>query len=482
LEQPWSRRFSCSEQDKELRVRLPAAAVFETGVRKTDERTLDREQISILLVPDLGTAPVARHAEMLRRLHALPDAWTDWEPQVVVGTVDPDGGGARAAAWTHLLQTIARKSAHPALDWRVLGWNQVSAGLAGRPPRSGSSERSQPQALQAGGRSSRRISRSPASAREQVLHFIGRHPLLSVKQLAQLLGLTTTRVRRLERELVETGWVRRIQHDELPDGHVVVGPNEFTRLGLVEVTLVGRRRLASWLGLDSTAATRYHGLIGNGRPQAGRRRRLLRTFAHTHGANDIFVQLATAAERVRAIGGTDELVEWRSAAACERGRCKPDGYGCYVHHGLKYGFFLEYDRGTESRRQYAAKFRAYYRYRDSGQAQRDYDGFPTVLCITIDPDAESRIADEAYRAWAIRDCDPLPLLVTTTQRIGASGEGILGRIWRTSAPGDWSDTRTREYWLSDCHPPRAAGAGRAVPCAVPFHNSSARQGNGAEQP
>src|SRR5438874_8161073 len=40
---------------------------------------------------------------------------------------------------------------------------------------------------------------------------------------------------------------------------------------------------------------------------------------------------------------------------------------------IAHGFFLEYDRGTESRRQYGAKFRAYYRYRVSGQAQRDYD-------------------------------------------------------------------------------------------------------------
>jgi protein involved in plasmid replication-relaxation len=98
----------------------------------------------------------------------------------------------------------------------------------------------------------------------------------------------------------------------------------------------------------------------------------------------------------------------RTGYLVERGRCKPDGYGCYVRDGLKYGFFLEYDRGTESRRQYAAKFRAYYRYRDSRQAQRDYDGFPTLLGVTTNPVAEYRIAEEAYRAWAMRNYDPLP--------------------------------------------------------------------------
>ena len=289
--------------------------------------------------------------------------------------------------------------------------------------------------------------------------------------------MATTRVRRLERELVENSWLRRIQYDELPCDQPALGCDEFTRLGLVELTLAGRRRLASLLGLDSAEATRYHGLISNGRTQARRQRRLRGTLAHTLGANDIFVELAVAAERRRRLGGTDELAEWRSAAACERGRCKPDGYGCYVRHGLKYGLFLEYDRGTESRRQYAGKFRAYYRYRDSGQAERDYDGFPTLLYITIDPVAEYRIAEEAYRAWAMRNCDPLPVLVTTTERIGASDEGIIGRIWRTPAPGDWSDSRTRQYCLSDGHPPRAVGAGRSLGCALPFHNFSARQTN-----
>ena len=87
-------------------------------------------------------------------------------------------------------------------------------------------------------------------------------------------------------------------------------------------------------------ATRYHGFIGSARSQTGRRRRLLRTF----------VAFAMAADRVRRDGGTDQLLESRSAASCERRNCKPDGYGYYVRDGVAYGFFLEYDRGTESSR------------------------------------------------------------------------------------------------------------------------------------
>jgi hypothetical protein len=251
--------------------------------------------------------------------------------------------------------------------------------------------------------------------------------------VAALLGLSTTRVRRLECELVESGWLRRIQYDELPHRHVMLNCDEFTRLGLVEVTLAGRRRLASWLGLDSAAATRYHGLMGSGIAQAGRRRRLLRTLAHTVGANEIFMEFATAAERARRNGGTDQLAEWRSAAACERGRCKPDGYGCYVRKGLRYGFFLEYDRGTESGRKYAQKFRAYYTYRDGWDAPRQFDGFPTLLFVTTQTAAEERIADQAYRAWYLRGTEPLRVLITTTERIASDPERILGRIWRTHA-------------------------------------------------
>ena len=102
---------------------------------------------------------------------------------------------------------------------------------------------------------------------EQLLHLIGRHPLLTVDQLADLLGMTGARVRRLENELIESGWLRRIELDESPDAAARLGHDEWRVLGLVEITFQGRRRLASWLGLQPSAATRYHGFIGNPRAQ-----------------------------------------------------------------------------------------------------------------------------------------------------------------------------------------------------------------------
>jgi hypothetical protein len=260
--------------------------------------------------------------------------------------------------------------------------------------------------------------------------------------------------------LVENGLLRRIELDELPEGAIGLRGDECRALGLVEITLAGRRLLASWLGLEPAVASRYHGLIGNARGQAGRRRRLLRTLAHTLGANAVFVAFATAAEAARRQGGHDQLVDWRGAAGCERRHCKPDGYGSYVRNGVPYGFFLEFDRGTESARAYSAKLRAYYLYRDSGQAARDYQGFPTLLFVTTESRAEQRIAEHAYRAWSIRDCEPLPILITTTDQIASHPQGILGAIWRTPEPARASAPCARIFWLPDGPPRGLFGVGR----------------------
>jgi len=250
----------------------------------------------------------------------------------------------------------------------------------------------------AGARTGRRWP-APLRRAEQVLHLVGRHPFVTREQLAHLLGTTPARVGRIEQQLVELGWLRQIGPDDVPEDAIDLQQDEARALGLAELTMAGYRQLARWLGVDLAAARRYHGLLASSRGENGRRRRLLRTLAHTLGANAVFVAFAMAAGVATRQGGADELAEWRSAAACERRWCKPDGYGCYRRNGTSYGFLLEYDRGTEPARTYAAKFRAYYRYRDSGQAARDYEGFPTLLFVTTDRLAEERIGEAARRAW-----------------------------------------------------------------------------------
>jgi hypothetical protein len=415
-----------------------------------DTALADGEAVTVLLLSDLGTAPVASYRELLRRLVILREAQldnglADPKPELVIVTPDPDRRGTRSKAWLELMDKVARRLEQPVFPARVLRWEEVAKlrSLGHAPQFTGG--------ILIEGFRENGLNEAPPSRRapvwEQVLHLIGRHPFLTVEQLAHLLGTTAARIRRVEQELVGSGSLRQIELDELPADTIGLGSDERRALGLVEITIVGRRRLASWLGLEPTVATRYHGLIGNARGHAGRRKRLLQTLPHTIGANGVFVAFAVAAESTRCHGGTDLLTEWRSAAACERRQCKPDGYGCYMRGGLAHGFFLEYDRGTESTRRYAAKFRAYYHYRDSGQARRDYDGFPTILFVTTRQVAEHRIAEESYRSWSLHNNEPLPILTTTTQRIADHPEGILGPIWRTPAASPSVAAPSRRYWL-----------------------------------
>ena len=144
-------------------------------------------------------------------------------------------------------------------------------------------------------------------------------------------------------------------------------------LELSELTREGLRELAASLGLSLDRAERLHGLAGGGPEHpTPARRALVRALAHTLGADAVFVALHLAARGSRG----DGLVRWDNAAACVRGRCRPDGYGVCRLGGRDVGFFLEYDRGTERARDYAGKWAAYYAYRDSGRAARDYTSFP----------------------------------------------------------------------------------------------------------
>jgi hypothetical protein len=213
-------------------------------------------------------------------------------------------------------------------------------------------------------------------------------------------------------------------------------------LGLVELTPAGRQEAARRLLVPARLARRRHGLTSGDRS----RRPFLRQLHHTLGANAFFVDLAAAARRMTRRGGDEALVEWRSAAACARGRCRPDGYGCYRRGPWHFGFFLEYDRGTERPGQYAAKLAAYYRYRDSGASKRDYQSFPSLLVVCTSEAAEARFAHQAYLARQRYGGRPLLVYLTTSRRLDACREGALGAIWR-SATAPWATEPARGCWL-----------------------------------
>jgi hypothetical protein len=250
--------------------------------------------------------------------------------------------------------------------------------------------------------------------------------------------------------------VRTIQSDDVPPDALKRMSNLPRRPALVELTPAGRREAARRLLLPAAVATRHHGLLG----KDASTRRFLWHLAHTFGANAVFVAFVSTARRVSQRGGDDALEEWRSAAACARGRFRPDGYGCYRRAGSRFGFFLEFDRGTEKPREYAAKLAAYYRYRDSAEAKREYDGFPTLLVVTIRAAAETRFACQAYLAQQRHCAAPLSVFLTTTNSIQGCREGVLGPIWR-SATEPWANPPARVSWLPRlhwCDPPGGSDA------------------------
>ena len=228
----------------------------------------------------------------------------------------------------------------------------------------------------------------------------------------------------------------------------------------LELTAAGVLVAAAQLGLTVGQAVRHVGLAGGGpaepppeaapctaaarlgqpprwlAPARRARRRLLRHAAHTLGADAVFVELAAAARALAAAGGDAGLEEWRGPAACARGAVRPDGYAILRLRGRRFGFFLEYDRGTERPAQHLAKLDAYYGYRDTGRYARDYDGLPTILVVAHDTDAEQRLAAVGAAAAVGRPA-PLPLLLTCEWRFrgddgrDAHPEGLLGPIWRT---------------------------------------------------
>jgi Replication-relaxation len=256
--------------------------------------------------------------------------------------------------------------------------------------------------------------------------------------------------------LVARGWLRPVTRDETPHSARAPQGDAIQRLGLVELTTAGGTEAARRLVVPVRLARRQHGVMSS---DAGLRR-FLRHLQHTLGANAVFVAFASAARRVTERGGDGALEEWRSAAACASRRFRPDGYGCYRRGEARFGFFVEFDRGTEKQRDYALKLEAYYRYRVSRAAKSAYTGgFPTLLVVTTSATAEARFAFQAYLAEQRHGAAPLGIFLTTTGHIDACPEGVLGPVWRSVAD-PWAAEPARICWLPRLSQQRPTRPGR----------------------
>lgn len=461
-ERPWRRRYQRPTAKAPVTAALPAYAALAWGDAVG----------AYLLLPDRGTVPLRLHRPALDHLLVLRGLHGGALATLVVATTD----AGRAAAWRALLEEVRRARSEAPLGACVVTWAELRAGpevlaeavsdpqrpaerlvqrVRLRPHQPRQPDALLPRFVGDGlvlplARSHvrdglGRVALSLSLADRELLDFVGRHPFLPSDSLAVVLDWSVAALLRRRDRLIGQGLLRLLGAEE--------ASTDAAEQELVEATAEALTLVAAQQGLTLGAAVRANGLTGGGPDHPiGARKKLLAHPAHTLGADAIFVRFVTTARRRAAAGWDDALVEWRSAAACCRRPVRPDGYGIYRHAGRLYGFFLEYDRGTMSARDYQQKFAAYYAYWASGRYERDYDGFPTILVVTTDKAAEDRIARAAVAA-AVGRGPTLPLLLTCHWRIDdpRNTQGLLGPIWREP-----SSTERR------CWPPVARAAARPV--------------------
>lgn len=448
-ERPWRRRTWSSRAKAPRWLTFPAYAAL----------AWDQEEGDFVLLPDLAPVPLRSYQPSIRALLTLRSTGSPL-PALLITTTHTE----RLAAWRQLLADTCRARGEPPLRAEVATWTEIRRGLvpsfaspspeawSGRNPihhvpirpapvhrRNGALPRLIGPQLAVSERErggDRRLAILHLGATERaLLDFIGRHPFLAIDQLAATFDRGERTIRNSVRRLVAAGFLRTPEPGELGSGH--------HHLQLFELTQTGLTVVAAQQGLSLSNAVRFNGLAGGGTSHpVGTRRKLALQITHTRCADGVFVRLITQARISASAGGDDALLEWRNAAACVRGKVRPDGYGLYRHQGSLYGFFLEYDRGTMSARAYRAKLAAYSDYFASGRFTRDYDGFPTILVVVTSDGAEQKLA-RAARETAISQSAGLPVLLTSEERVQARSNpfGLLGAIWRTPA------SATRRLWL-----------------------------------
>jgi hypothetical protein len=456
-EQPWRRWFRHPMRRSPVAVEVPACAAL----------SWDDDAAEYLLLPDLATFPLRALHRTLGALISLRQSVGTSFPVLVIATTDD-----RGTAWIRLLDELARSRRAAPLAARVTTWRELGHGtftlddVTGptRPASMVAVRRLRLRALapkrpgspipnlvgvvcqtgSANGNDPGTLALEVSPMERRLLDLVGRHPFLSGESLAVVLGWEVRRLRQRRARLIDLGLVWLVDASERKNS---------TDQDLTELTRTGLEVAADQQGLSLARAVRLNGLAGGGpNDPIGMRGLLVRDLEHTLGADAAIVGLY----RLFAATGTardgDAVLEWRSAAACSGRRVRPDGYSMIRRRSELYGFFLEYDRGTMSVRDYNAKWSGYYDYLESRAYERDYDGFPTILVVTTDRTAEERIARSVLAA-SVGRYPTLPILLTCGWRIDldpSNPDGLLGRIWRDP----YADSSERRGWPVDRLPAR----------------------------
>ena len=159
---------------------------------------------------------------------------------------------------------------------------------------------------------------------------------------------------------------------------------------------------------------------------------------HTAGMYEFFVSLSEAASRERLHGRDHRLLWWETGPSCERRyrdhdrwhNLRPDAFAEYQAGELRIRFWLEWDRGTMSTPDLAAKCTTYARYVASREWFKQEAALPVLLVVTPDPGQERRFGRVA-RATLTDECG---LIIRTTTLTRMHEQGLLGPIWNQVLP------------------------------------------------
>jgi hypothetical protein len=283
------------------------------------------------------------------------------------------------------------------------------------------------------------------------------HPLLAADDLAAFLGITPDSARRYLRTPLQLALISAdanrmlLVMSEAPEawknGSHASGAQGQARYAL---TPAGLALLTAGVGLPSMAEqvrfaparTDGHGRQRVSRLLARYAREvamLTRTPEHTAGIYTFFAQLHRAAQLEHAAGCECVVTCWETGSACARQyreadgwhAIRPDGACEVIAAGRRLRFWLEWDRGTMSRRDLRAKFAAYTHYVRSHEWHTDGNApLPMLLVVTPDVGQETRIAQELRAAVSTR----ATLAIRVALVADLNRYGPLAPIWKPYLP------------------------------------------------
>lgn len=283
-----------------------------------------------------------------------------------------------------------------------------------------------------------------------VLRLLYAHPLLSVEELAAMLGVSPASSERYLRRLRGAQLVVQRQF-VLSEPALTLGGKTptspmqqqyaLTAQGFAVVTMSaqapGWRRLLRAVGDAGASATQRLHLERDARFQRYWRDvdLLARTPDHTAGVYGFFALLHRTARTACELGYSHVLSWWETGRACIRRYREgagwhaiwPDGAGEYRAAGQRMRFWLEWDRGTMGRRDLIAKFAAYARYLRSREWRVDgNEPVPALLIVTSDVAQETRV----IAALSVTFQYAPGLSVSIASRVALAAQGPLAPIWR----------------------------------------------------